>query len=121
MANIDYLIASHHPSQRRADDRAQLAATLDQCRWLELSIIHCQQGCDDQQQGEVEFIASYQRDGQLTQLHERSRFVKEKGRWFYLHGDIFNTGKNTVSQTKPGRNEPCFCGSGKKFKQCHGH
>ena len=20
----------------------------------------------------------------------------------------------------PGRNEPCFCGSGKKFKQCHG-
>ena len=21
---------------------------------------------------------------------------------------------------KPGRNEPCFCGSGKKFKQCHG-
>jgi len=20
----------------------------------------------------------------------------------------------------PGRNEPCYCGSGKKFKQCHG-
>ena len=22
--------------------------------------------------------------------------------------------------SKVGRNEPCFCGSGKKFKQCHG-
>jgi len=22
--------------------------------------------------------------------------------------------------TKPGRNEPCFCGSGLKFKKCHG-
>ena len=21
---------------------------------------------------------------------------------------------------KMGRNEPCFCGSGKKFKHCHG-
>jgi preprotein translocase subunit SecA len=21
---------------------------------------------------------------------------------------------------KPGRNEPCFCGSGQKFKNCHG-
>ena len=22
--------------------------------------------------------------------------------------------------TKPGRNQPCFCGSGLKFKKCHG-
>jgi len=22
--------------------------------------------------------------------------------------------------TKPGRNDPCFCGSGLKFKKCHG-
>ena len=21
---------------------------------------------------------------------------------------------------KPGRNDPCFCGSGRKFKHCHG-
>ena len=24
------------------------------------------------------------------------------------------------AEKKPGRNEPCFCGSGKKFKHCHG-
>ncbi len=23
-------------------------------------------------------------------------------------------------QKKIGRNDPCYCGSGKKFKQCHG-
>ncbi len=22
-------------------------------------------------------------------------------------------------QPKPGRNDPCWCGSGKKYKQCH--
>jgi uncharacterized protein YchJ len=21
---------------------------------------------------------------------------------------------------KPGRNDPCFCGSGRKYKKCHG-
>ena len=26
----------------------------------------------------------------------------------------------TSSAKKPGRNDPCFCGSGKKFKTCHG-
>jgi preprotein translocase subunit SecA len=25
-----------------------------------------------------------------------------------------------VQNDKLGRNEPCWCGSGKKFKQCHG-
>ncbi|MEM9850600.1 MAG: SEC-C metal-binding domain-containing protein, partial [Pseudomonadota bacterium] len=25
-----------------------------------------------------------------------------------------------VTWGKPGRNEPCPCGSGKKFKHCHG-
>jgi preprotein translocase subunit SecA len=26
----------------------------------------------------------------------------------------------TRNQPKVGRNDPCFCGSGKKFKNCHG-
>jgi preprotein translocase subunit SecA len=31
------------------------------------------------------------------------------------------TGQRTVSdQQKLGRNDPCWCGSGKKFKKCHG-
>ncbi|MBF6600816.1 MAG: preprotein translocase subunit SecA [Dehalococcoidia bacterium] len=29
-------------------------------------------------------------------------------------------GTTAVATKKPGRNEPCFCGSGKKFKKCHG-
>jgi uncharacterized protein YecA (UPF0149 family) len=24
------------------------------------------------------------------------------------------------AEKTPGRNEPCFCGSGKKYKMCHG-
>jgi hypothetical protein len=25
-----------------------------------------------------------------------------------------------VGAERPGRNDPCFCGSGKKYKKCHG-
>jgi len=28
--------------------------------------------------------------------------------------------RNERVPLKPGRNEPCFCGSGIKFKKCHG-
>ena len=24
-----------------------------------------------------------------------------------------------VTESKPGRNDPCWCGSGKKYKKCH--
>jgi len=30
------------------------------------------------------------------------------------------TRKPYVAPTLPGRNDPCHCGSGKKFKKCHG-
>jgi preprotein translocase subunit SecA len=29
-------------------------------------------------------------------------------------------GQSSGAQKKPGRNDPCYCGSGKKFKNCHG-
>ena len=31
-----------------------------------------------------------------------------------------DTSKHISKNKKIGRNEPCFCGSGKKFKHCHG-
>ncbi|MEO0825855.1 MAG: YchJ family metal-binding protein, partial [Cyanobacteria bacterium J06642_9] len=60
----------------------------------------------------AEFVALYQA-GEIGQPHERSRFVKQKDRWFYLDGEI-------LPPLAPKRSEPCWCGSGKKFKHCHG-
>uniref|UniRef100_A0A6H1Z7M3 Putative SEC-C motif contining protein n=1 Tax=viral metagenome TaxID=1070528 RepID=A0A6H1Z7M3_9ZZZZ len=30
------------------------------------------------------------------------------------------SGKQPIRVEKPGRNDPCPCGSGKKWKKCHG-
>ncbi|MGB1091194.1 MAG: YchJ family protein [Oceanobacter sp.] len=50
--------------------------------------------------------------GEFQELRERSRFVKQEGRWLYLDGDA-----EWLTLT-PGRNDPCPCGSGRKFKKC---
>jgi len=36
------------------------------------------------------------------------------------HDEIDFVKEIRASQPKPGRNDPCFCGSGKKYKKCHG-
>jgi len=116
-ANIDYLIASHHPSKRQADDQQSLADTISQCEWLHLSIVNNRDGKAHDDQGSVEYIATYTQQGELFQLHEDSKFIKENDRWFYLEGTIIGSGPVKI---KIGRNDPCWCRSGKKFKKCHG-
>lgn len=110
--HVDYLIATLHPSRRQADDRAALAATIDRHQWLGLRVLDVQQGRRADDAGYVEFVAYFE-GSPIGQLHERSRFVKEDGRWFYVDGEH-------MAPVKTGRNDPCWCGSGKKYKKCHG-
>jgi SEC-C motif-containing protein len=53
-------------------------------RWVGLEIIDTVDGGVLAQRGEVEFLARWERDGQVGQLQERSEFVREDGRWMYL-------------------------------------
>ena len=110
--NIDYLIATLHPDKRQSSDRTELTASVNNTKWLGLSIIDTQKGKKNDATGVVEFEAIY-RVTEPAQLHERSRFVKTGDRWFYLDGDIL---PGTVPKSK----DPCWCGSGQKYKQCHG-
>jgi uncharacterized protein YecA (UPF0149 family) len=34
-------------------------------------------------------------------------------------GALFGSKDEGVPQARPGRNEPCWCGSGRKYKKCH--
>ena len=38
----------------------------------------------------------------------------------FVGGDGSSTAQTVVSGAKTGRNDPCPCGSGKKYKKCHG-
>ena len=79
--NVPYLLATWHPSQRPAT-----LALEAQAKWLGLEIRqHRSTGADT---AEVEFVARFRLAGKAVRQHERSRFVREDGRWFYVDGDV---------------------------------
>lgn len=110
--HLDYLSATHHPAKRTLSDRAALQASLKKTEWLGLTILKVKDGQPEDATGMVEFVARFRADYD-GQIHERSRFKQQKGRWFYLGGE-------QLPPVEPKRNELCWCGSGKNFKQCHG-
>ena len=79
LEDADYLLATWHPSTR--PESVDFEAGL---KWLGLEVRHHQQR--DATHAEVEFVARSRVAGRGHRLHERSRFVCEDGRWFYLDG-----------------------------------
>ena len=77
-----YLLRSWHPTTRPAD------LTLDPGqRWTRLEILSTTAGGLFHAEGTVEFRAHYRTaDGRSGSMHEKSRFVRENGRWLYLDG-----------------------------------
>lgn len=100
----DYLLATWHPSTRPGS-----LSLDDSPEWASLQVLdHSMQG----DKGQVHFRAIYRAGAGWGFLEERSDFVREAGRWFYV------SGATEEGILKPGRNEPCPCGSGKKYKAC---
>ncbi|MGA8786505.1 MAG: YchJ family metal-binding protein, partial [Polaromonas sp.] len=74
--------ATWHASTRPTD------LTLDQAaKWLGLDVRSHRQ--IDADHAEVEFVARYREGGRAVRLHERSSFVREQGRWYYVDGNPF--------------------------------
>jgi len=108
----EYLLATQHPAKRQADDRQTLAQTIAETDWVGLRVL-ASHNVAQTERGYVEFVAFYQNKGSIGQLHEKSEFIWQADRWYYLQG--------TILEALPlGRNDPCWCGSGKKYKKCHG-
>lgn len=83
-ADTQWLLHTWHPSTRPTS--LDLG---DNPRWRGLQIVDTHDGGPDDSQGIVEFRATFiDAGGSLGILHERSRFVRESGRWFYVDGDI---------------------------------
>jgi SEC-C motif-containing protein len=82
LERTDYLRATWYASHRPADV-APDAGT----RWLGLEVRR--HVAVDADHAEVEFVTRYRfATGPAVRLHERSRFVREDGRWYYLDGEL---------------------------------
>lgn len=114
---IEYIINSCIQDENDKIDIDQTRSWSEGSKWLGLNILSTEKGGPTDTEGVVEFEASYEMDGLKEVHHERAKFKKQNGRWFYDEGNV--TPKTVVrTGPKPGRNEPCACGSGKKYKHC---
>lgn len=69
--------------------------------------------------GTVEYVARFRIRGQVQAHHELASFRREDGRWLYVDGQVNPRGAPRQA-SRVGRNDPCPCGSGRKFKKCCG-
>ncbi len=84
-------------------------------RWTGLTI-HRHELAGGPDRAIVEFTATFDDEGTPRAMRELSEFVREGGRWYYTKARKHEI----VALAKAGRNDPCSCGSGKKFKSCCG-
>ena len=113
--NTAYILSSWGASNRPDDKKL----SNENLVWQKLEIIDTKKGSLNDIKGIVEFKAYYLNNGEDYLLHEVSRFTKTNGRWFYVDGVVKKVGK-IVRQENQGKNAPCPCGSGKKYKRCCG-
>ncbi len=79
-----HLEATWHPSTRPSDIDLD-----DGVRWQHLEILATDAGAEGDRRGTVEFRAHFRdADGAAGSLHERSRFIHRRDRWWYLDGDV---------------------------------
>ncbi len=117
---IDFIINSCEEGDQIAEiDRKATEDWSKNSTWHGLKILNTQKGGEGDDEGIVEFEATYVSKGIRDVHHETGYFKKINGNWMYSVGQIKTT---TVVREgrKIGRNEPCPCGSGKKYKQCCG-
>jgi SEC-C motif-containing protein len=81
LGDAEHLLASWH--SRTRPRRLDLDAEM---RWTGLELLGRTGGTMLDDQGTVEFRASYRAGSRSGAQHERSRFAREDGRWRYLDG-----------------------------------
>lgn len=122
---ISYLRETLAPEQRSSFVEKDVRSWCDS-DWRGLEIIEAKGN-------KVEFMAKYKSNGKVYEHHEVSTFRKIGSRWFFVDGDshVHEEGQGHHHHHEPqaplvrelpkvGRNDPCVCGSGKKFKKCCG-
>lgn len=119
LGEIDFIIDSVHPDSPGEADRRTTEAWSKNADWQGLEVVTSEAGGEQDEEGMVEFIARFNVQDTAQQHHERARFKRHNKKWLYLDGDEIKPQPIRRAAPRVGRNDPCPCGSGKKFKKCY--
>jgi SEC-C motif-containing protein len=117
---LPYLAKTLHPSQRHDYDEAGATRWARESEWEGLEIVDVREDPSGSNRGSVEFRARYRMNGENHVHHELAEFRKTDGVWYFYDGKMVGAGQYRREAPKVGRNDPCPCGSGRKYKKCCG-
>jgi SEC-C motif domain protein len=120
LGEVDYILKTHGDEAAKDVDRKNTEAWSKSSTWLGLEIVRTEAGGPADDKGKVEFIARYKVKGMSVQHHEVAEFEKRAGKWVYVEGQEISPPPIKRDEPRVGRNDPCSCGSGKKYKKCCG-
>jgi SEC-C motif-containing protein len=133
LADTEYIKKTLAPESRRDFDEKATREWAEQSEWRGLKIISTEKGGATDKKAKVEFVATYKNKNETLEHHEVSNFRRaDNGQWLFVdgHAHTHREGEGHHHHAKPqtlvreepklGRNDPCICGSGKKYKKCCG-
>jgi len=121
LSEIDYLYKTSGPRVRREFDAESSRKWAQSAEWKGFEILHASGGGEKDDAGVIEFVARYQVKDSSFEHHEIAEFERVDGDWRFIDGKIVGPDPIRREMPKVGRNDPCPCGSGKKYKKCCEH
>jgi SEC-C motif-containing protein len=117
---IDFILETMEPQRRAETDDDGIREWSENSEWLGLAVLATEGGGPEDETGMVEFVAEYVYDGEERRHHERASFSRLEGSWYFVEGEKIQAQPYVRETPKVGRNDPCPCGSGRKYKKCCG-
>src|ERR1700752_100327 len=119
MGAIDFIVASTHSRTRKEIDLSFVREWSETSTWHGLEILETKAVNDNK--AYVSFECRFTQKDEDQTHREKSLFEREDGQWRFVTGDELKNPTVKYETPRPRRNDPCPCGSGKKYKKCHGN
>lgn len=117
---VDFIMNTVSPDQPNAMTKDAVKKWAESTEWKRLEIISTEKGGKDDSTGMVEFKAYSAVENTIQVHHEKAKFIKKGKKWLFEDGEPVSPEQIKREAPKTGRNDPCPCGSGKKYKKCCG-
>lgn len=114
--NMEFLTATLAPERHEEFERAEVEAS---SRSVKAQFVEIRRVTDQGDVAEIDYVAYFRINNQPHAHHEIGHFRRDDGVWLYVDGEV-NPKSAPRQVIKVGRNDPCSCGSGQKYKKCCG-
>ncbi|MDW5317601.1 YchJ family protein [Rhizobium sp. PL01] len=119
LGDLDYIEQTITEEASQSFNRVDMERSLPGTEWLGFEVRDTTGGQEGDAAGTVTFAFHYRNKKREFSQVEMASFRSVNGTWLY-HDSEINPKSPPARVENIGRNEPCRCGSGKKYKKCCG-